>query len=200
MERSLTNISRMLCFSFNQNCSCFCIGTEHGFVIYKSYPLNDYYRRELNGGIGHIAMFNNSNIIGLVGGGKRPFSSLNKLVIWNDANSKVVLEITVDFKIIDIKVKNSLIAIIGKKKIKIYYYDSLEDIMNYKEIDDIATPNNENSIFSMNLDHTKNIIAYLTKNIGEIMVKTYPQIMKITTIPATKKILLVKKSLRIKQK
>ena len=176
MERSLTNISRMLCFSFNQNCSCFCIGTEHGFVIYKSYPLNDYYRRELNGGIGHIAMFNNSNIICLVGGGKRPFSSLNKLVIWNDANSKVVLEITVDFKIIDIKVKNSLIAIIGKKKIKIYYYDSLEDIMNYKEIDDIATPNNENSIFSMNLDHTKNIIAYLTKNIGEIMVKTYPQI------------------------
>ena len=176
MERTLTNISRMLCFSFNQNCSCFCIGTEHGFVIYKASPLNDYYIRGLNGGIGHIAMFNNSNLIGLVGGGKRPFSSLNKLVIWNDANSKVVLEITVDFKILDIKIKQSLIAIVGKKKIKIYYYSSLEDILNYKEIDEITTSGNGNGIFSINLDPAKNIIAYLTKNIGEIMIKTYPKI------------------------
>ena len=177
MERTFTNTnsSRMLCFSFNQNCSCFCIGTERGFIIYKSSPLNDYYIRDLKGGIGHIAMFNNSNLIGLVGGGKRPFSSLNKLVIWNDATSKVIMEITVDFKIKNIKVKNSLIAIIGKKKIKIYYYNSLEDIMEYRDIDTILTTDNKNGIFTMNLDPKKHIIAYLTKNIGEIVIKTYSQ-------------------------
>ena len=173
MERTLTNISKMLCFSFNQNCSCFCIGTEKGFVIYKSYPLNDYYIRDLKGGIGLIAMFNTSNIIGLVGGGKRPFSSLNKLVIWNDATSKQVLEITVDFKIKDVKVKNSLIALIGKKKINIYRYDSLEDIMDYKQIDEITIPENKYNIFSMNMEPNKNIIAYLSKNIGEIKLRTY---------------------------
>ena len=173
MERTFTNISRMLCFSFNQNCSCFCIGTEKGFVIYKASPLNDFYKRELKGGIGHISMFDNTNIIGLVGGGKRPFSALNKLVIWNDATTKVVLEITVDFKIIDIKIKKSLIAIIGKKKVKIYYYDSLENIMNYKEIDDIPILENKIPIFTINLEPTKNIIAYLSKNIGEIMIRTY---------------------------
>ena len=178
MERGIKPIGRMLCYSFNQDCSCFCIGTEHGFVIYKSAPLNDYYVRELNGGIGLITMFNNSNIIGLVGGGKRPFSSLNKLSIWNDANSKVVLEITVDFKIIDVKVKKSLIALIGKKQIKIYYYDSLEDILDYQEIDDISIPQNNNAIFSINLDPNKHIIAYLTKNTGEIMIKTYAKIDK----------------------
>ena len=178
MERGIKPIGRMLCYSFNQDCSCFCIGTEHGFVIYKSAPLNDYYIRELNGGIGLITMFNNSNIVGLVGGGKRPFSSLNKLSIWNDANSKVVLEITVDFKIIDVKVKKSLIALIGKKQIKIYYYESLEDIMDYQEIDDISTPQNNNAIFSINLDPNKHIIAYLTKNTGEIMIKTYAKIDK----------------------
>ena len=178
MERGIKPIGRMLCYSFNQDCSCFCIGTEHGFVIYKSSPLNDYYVRELNGGIGLITMFNNSNIVGLVGGGKRPFSSLNKLSIWNDANSKVVLEITVDFKIIDVKVKKSLIALIGKKQIKIYYYDSLEDILDYQEIDDISIPQNNNAIFSINLDPNKHIIAYLTKNTGEIMIKTYAKIDK----------------------
>ena len=178
MERGIKPIGRMLCYSFNQDCSCFCIGTELGFVIYKSAPLNDYYIRELNGGIGLITMFNKSNIIGLVGGGKRPFSSLNKLSIWNDANSKVVLEITVDFKIIDVKVKKSLIALIGKKQIKIYYYDSLEDILDYQEIDDISIPQNNNAIFSINLDPNKHIISYLTKNTGEIMIKTYAKIDK----------------------
>ena len=176
MESGIKPISRMLCFSFNQDCSCFSIGTENGFVIYKSAPLNDYYIRELNGGIGLIAMFNNTNIVGLVGGGKRPFSSLNKLSIWDDANLKVVLEITVDFKIIDVKIKKSLIALVGKKQIKIYYYDSLENIMDYQEIDDITTPQNSNAIFSINLDPAKHVIAYLTKNTGEIMIKTYAKI------------------------
>ena len=173
MERTLTNNSKMLCFSFNQDSSCFCIGTEKGFIIYKASPLNDYYIRDLNGGVGLIAMFNNSNLVGIVGGGKRPYSALNKLVIWNDATSKPILEITVDFKIKNIKVKKSLIAIIGKKTIKIYYYNSLEDIMNYIDIDTITTPENKNGIFTMNTDPKKNIIAYLTKNIGEIMIKTY---------------------------
>ena len=70
----------MLYISFNQDNSFFSIGTEKGFVIYKASPLNDFYKRELKGGIGHISMFDNTNIIGLVGGGKRPFSALNKLV------------------------------------------------------------------------------------------------------------------------
>ena len=173
MERTLTKNSKMLCFAFNQDSSCFCIGTEKGFIIYKASPLNDYYIRDLNGGIGQIAMFNNSNLVGLVGGGKRPYAALNKLVIWNDATSKPILEIEVDFKIKNIKVKNSLIAIIGKKKIKIYYFNSLEDIMSYKDIDTIATPENKNGIFAMNTDPKKHIIAYPTKNIGEIMIKTY---------------------------
>ena len=173
MERTLTKNSKMLCFAFNQDSSCFCIGTEKGFIIYKASPLNDYYIRDLNGGIGQIAMFNNSNLVGLVGGGKRPYAALNKLVIWNDATSKPILEIEVDFKIKNIKVKNSLIAIIGKNKIKIYYFNSLEDIMNYKDIDTITTPENKNGIFTMNTDPKKHIIAYPTKNIGEIMIKTY---------------------------
>lgn len=178
MESGIKPISRMLCFSFNQDCSCFSIGTENGFVIYKSAPLNDYYIRELNGGIGLISMFNNSNIIGLVGGGKRPFTPQNKLVIWNDATSKVICEINVDFNIQNIKIKDSLIAIIGKKKIKIYYYDSLDNIINYKEIDTIETTENKNGILGINLDPKKHIISCLSKNIGEIIIKSYSESKK----------------------
>ena len=99
MDKSNSEENTLLYFSFNQNSSCFCIGTDKGFTIYKSVPLNDYYIRELNGGVGIISMFNNSNILALVGGGKRPFSPQNKLIIWNDATAKTICEITVDFKI-----------------------------------------------------------------------------------------------------
>ena len=187
MERTLTNNTKILCLSFNQDVSCFCVGTEKGFIIYKSSPLNDYYIRNLEGGIGHISMFNTSNIIALVGGGKRPFSALNKLVIWNDATSKVIFEITVDFRIKLIKVKKSLIAIGGKNSIKVYYYDSLENIMNYQEIDSISIPESKINFFSLNLDPFQNIIAYLSKKTGEIIIKTYNSINENSKVNYTTK-------------
>jgi WD40 repeat protein len=172
-EEPYTSNNSILCYSFNQNASCFCVGTEKGFTIYKSFPLNDYYIRELEGGVGLIAMFNNSNIIGLVGGGKRPFASLNKLIIWNDATSKVVCEIIIDTKIRNVKIKESFIAIISKKQIKIYYYDSLKNIINYKNIDTINTLENPNGIFGLNLEPKITIISYLSNNVGEIIIKNY---------------------------
>ena len=178
MERSYTLYNNLLYFSFNQNSSCFCIGTEKGFSIYKSNPLNDFYIRELEGGIGIISMFNNSNILALVGGGKRPFAALNKLIIWNDATGKVLCEISVESKILDVKIKDSLIAIIMKKKIQMYYYDSLKNILNYKLIDTIDTPENKSAIFGLNLDPNKNYIAYISKKIGEIIIKKYEEFKK----------------------
>ena len=173
MKRSYTLNNSLLCFSFNQNCSCFCIGTEKGFTVYKSAPLNDHYTRELNGGIGLISMFNNSNILALVGGGKRPYSALNKLIIWNDATAKQLFEIEVESKILNLKIKNSLFIIVMKRKIKLYYYDSLENILNYKNIDTIDTIDNKSGILGFNLNPNHTVISYISKNIGEIIIKIY---------------------------
>ena len=179
MDNSYTIINNNILYvGFNQNSSCFCIGTDKGFSIYKSSPLTDYYTRELDGGIGIISMFENSNILALVGGGKHPFSDLNKLIIWNDATSKIICEIIEDFRIINVKVKNSLIAIIGKKKTKIYYFESLKRILNYKNIDTIETPSNKNGLLGLNLNPKIHIISYLSRNIGEIIVKIYNEIKK----------------------
>lgn len=187
MENSYTSNNNILCYSFNQNASCFCVGTEKGFTIYKSFPLNDYYTRDLGGGIGLISMFNNTNLIALVGGGKRPYSPLNKLTIWNDATSKILCEIIVDDKIRNVKIKDSVIAIICKKVIKLYYYKSLENILNYKIFDTIETLNNPSGLFGLNLDPKITIVAYLTKNIGEIKIKDYGKIKNVDEINSTTK-------------
>ena len=65
-----------------------------------------------------------------------------------------------------------------KKKIEIYYYDSLKNILNYKNIDTITTPENQSAIFGINLDPSQNIIAYISKNIGEVIIKVYDEYKK----------------------
>ena len=40
--------------TFNQDSSCFCIGTKKGFRIYNSYPVRCLQKRDIDGGISVI--------------------------------------------------------------------------------------------------------------------------------------------------
>ena len=59
-----------------------------------------------------------------------------------------------------------------------YYYDSLQNILNYKLIDTIDTPENKSAIFGLNLNPNKNYIAYISKKIEEIIIKKYDEFKK----------------------
>ena len=47
----------------------------------------------MEGGIGMIQMLNKSNILALVGGGKNPKFSLNKVILWDDQQGRVISEL-----------------------------------------------------------------------------------------------------------
>ena len=144
----------ILYLSFNQDASCFAVGTETGFKIYSSYPLNHCYERNLNGGIGIIEMLYKSNILGLVGGGTYPKFSKNKLIIWDDMQCKEISELKFSSNVLNIKLKKDKIFSICENKIFIFNFQT------YQNIDIIETKDNPKGLIAISYSPNVNILAY----------------------------------------
>lgn len=98
--------NQILSLSFNQDASCFIVGTEKGFKIFNSFPYKKSFERDLEGGIGLAEMLNRCNILALVGGGHHPKLSPNKVVLWDDNERKIFSEMRFSSEIKNIKLKN----------------------------------------------------------------------------------------------
>eukprot|EP00037_Helgoeca_nana_P011593 m.104292 g.104292 ORF g.104292 m.104292 type:complete len:370 (+) comp20929_c0_seq3:181-1290(+) len=79
----------VLAVDWNEDKSCFAVSTEVGFSVWQSDPIVAVCHRDI-GGISHVGMFHRTSLLVLVGGGKEPFDSPNKAVLWDDAHCRVV--------------------------------------------------------------------------------------------------------------
>ena len=59
----------------------------------------------MGGGIGKIEMLKTTNILALVGGGKKPKYPLNKIIIWDDNKIKVIGELRFNSNVLNLKIK-----------------------------------------------------------------------------------------------
>ena len=144
----------MLNISFNQDNSCFSIGTETGYKIYQTYPFKGPYKRNMNGGIGTVEMLYKSNFLALLGGGKTPKFNNNKVVIWDDSKNKEIGEIKFITPIINIKIKKDLLFIICQKRIYLFNFNT------YDIINTIDTGDNNTGLIAINNDPSFTLIGY----------------------------------------
>lgn len=71
-------------------------------------------------------MLKTTNILALVGGGKKPKFALNKIIIWDDKLGKVIGELRFNTKVLNMKIKMDRIIGVIEKKIYIFNLNTLE--------------------------------------------------------------------------
>lgn len=59
----------------------------------------------MGGGIGIIEMYNRSNIVALIGGGKNPRFHPNRVILWDDIQSKVLSELRFTSFVKNVKIR-----------------------------------------------------------------------------------------------
>ena len=157
---------------FNYDSSYFSIGTDIGFQIYTTNPLNLIVSRQLNGGIGLIKILEQSNIFCLVGGGKYPRFTPNKLIIWEDNNNEIKEEFRCNSFIINCYIKENCIFAICSDDI------SIINIKTMKMIKYINTLNNPRGISSVSDEPKKYMLAFPDYFKGNIIVMNFEELEK----------------------
>ena len=153
-NENFVTIHKILNISFNQDCSCFTIGTENGFLIFDTNNNNNYHERKMDGGIKQVEMLGRTNLLGLIGGGENPKFNPNKLIIWDACQDKVVCEIKFFSNLKNTKLLKNKIFAISERYIYVF------DLKTFENIEIIKTGENPRGLIAINGDTNRTIIAY----------------------------------------
>ncbi|KAL7151222.1 hypothetical protein ABFS83_04G017000 [Erythranthe nasuta] len=141
---------KLLHLSFNQDYGCFATGTDRGFRIFNCDPFREIFRRDFEGngggvgsggvgggGVGSVEMLFRCNILALVGGGDSPQYPLNKVMIWDDHQSRCIGELSFRSEVRGVRLRRDRIIVVLEQKIFVYNF---ADLKLLHQIETIANP------------------------------------------------------------
>ncbi|RZC55566.1 hypothetical protein C5167_014425 [Papaver somniferum] len=129
----------LLHLSFNQDHGCFAAGTDNGFRIYNCDPFREIFRRDFDHGrgVGVVEMLFRCNILALVGGGPEPQYPINKVMIWDDHQSRCIGELSFRSEVRTVRLRRDRIIVVLEQKIFVYNF---ADLKLLHQIETIANP------------------------------------------------------------
>ncbi|KAF8077197.1 hypothetical protein N665_1057s0008 [Sinapis alba] len=129
----------LLHLSFNQDHACFAVGTDRGFRILNCDPFREIFRRDFDrgGGVAVVEMLFRCNILALVGGGPDPQYPPNKVMIWDDHQSRCIGELSFRSDVRSVRLRRDRIIVVLEQKIFVYNF---ADLKLMHQIETIANP------------------------------------------------------------
>lgn len=101
----------------------------------------------MNGGIGIIEMFQRTNLLALVGGGKNPKFQINQLIIWDDHQGKIISKLRFNENLMSVRLRDNKIIVLTRNKFYTFNMKTLVTIAIIKTYDNplgiIATSNGD---------------------------------------------------------
>uniref|UniRef100_A0A7N0RJA8 Autophagy-related protein 18c n=1 Tax=Kalanchoe fedtschenkoi TaxID=63787 RepID=A0A7N0RJA8_KALFE len=130
--------TELLSVSWNQDYGCFAAGTSQGFRIYNCEPFKETFRRDLkSGGFKIVEMLFRCNILALVGGGSNSQYPPNKVLIWDDHQSRCIGEFSFRSEVRAVKLRKDHIVVVLEHKIYVYNF---MDLKLLHQIETLANP------------------------------------------------------------
>ncbi|KAL1553839.1 Autophagy-related protein 18b [Salvia divinorum] len=115
----------ILCASFNQDNSCFAIGTKEGFKIFDCDTGRLLYERAIGAFI-IVEMLYRTNFLAIVGAGEQPSLSPRRLCLFNTVNRTSLRELNFLTSILAVRVDRKRLIVLFKEQTYIYDINSLE--------------------------------------------------------------------------
>ncbi|KAJ1912403.1 Phosphatidylinositol 3,5-bisphosphate-binding protein [Mycoemilia scoparia] len=157
----------LLFADFNQDYGCFAVGTENGFRIYNSDPFKEKKTREFEdgGGIGMVSMLYRTNYLALVGGGRNPQFPPNRVMLWDDAASKLMAELEFRSNVHRVLLKRHHIVVVLRNKCVICSLESRP-----KKLHAFDTFYNDKGVGAVSSDPDTNILVFPGRQRGHIQI------------------------------
>mmetsp|Transcript_3926 Transcript_3926/g.6707 ORF Transcript_3926/g.6707 Transcript_3926/m.6707 type:complete len:379 (-) Transcript_3926:768-1904(-) len=162
----------VLAVRFNQDYGCFACGTDSGFRIYNCDPFTETFRREFDnggdkGGIGQVEMLFRCNILALAGGGRNPMYPPNKVMIWDDHQSRCIGELSFRSEVRAVRLRRDRVVVVLEHKIYVYNFADL------KLLHTIETIANPKGICALSPNSSQTVLACPGLHRGEVRVELY---------------------------
>jgi WD40 repeat protein len=127
MDLSTNQLNDVLFVDFNQDQSCFVVGTESGYNIFQVDPLQHTHSRKFEGaaGVGIVAMLYRSNVLALVGGGRNPRYPPTKVILWDDKENRAIAELTYRTSVHSVRIRRDVIVVSVESKVIVYKFSDL---------------------------------------------------------------------------
>ncbi|KAF3768878.1 WD40 repeat-like protein [Cryphonectria parasitica EP155] len=128
---------RVLSVTFNEDKSCFAVGLETGFMVLRTEQGTSMLKKDLAAGIGLAQMMGVSNVIAIVGGGRRPKFASHKVILWDEAKQRASIEINAVSSIRAVKVAVGKVVIALQNSVRIYKLRTGDLLMAYETADNL---------------------------------------------------------------